>query len=123
MTGTDQPDAAVVGTGAIHTKDHDTILKSVCIIRGEQLMAGRKGVVGDIPVCFFDAHGEIIPDIKIHNEFAGPELNSLSTIPVVTGTVAGGEQKAEVIITAMRGKYINTLVTKSGNCRENNSTY
>ncbi|HBK8713016.1 TPA: transcriptional regulator LsrR, partial [Salmonella enterica subsp. enterica serovar Typhimurium] len=33
-----------------------------------------------------------------------------STIPTVIG-VAGGEQKAEAIIAAMRGNYINALVT------------
>ncbi|MBJ4120639.1 transcriptional regulator LsrR, partial [Salmonella enterica subsp. enterica serovar Indiana] len=55
-------------------------------------------------------HGEIIPDIKIHNELIGLKLNALSTIPTVIG-VAGGEQKAEALIAAMRGNYINALVT------------
>ncbi|EBA2781888.1 transcriptional regulator LsrR, partial [Salmonella enterica] len=44
------------------------------------------------------------------NELIGLKLNSLSTIPTVIG-VAGGEQKAEAIIAAMRGNYINALVT------------
>ncbi|ECV3601534.1 transcriptional regulator LsrR [Salmonella enterica] len=103
-------DAAIVGIGAINQKDQASILKSGYITQGEQLMIGRKGAVGDILGYFFDAHGEIIPDIKIHNELIGLKLNSLSTIPTVIG-VAGGEQKAEAIIAAMRGNYINALVT------------
>ena len=103
-------DAAVVGIGAINQKDDATILRSGYITTGEQLMIGRKGAVGDILGYFFDADGEIIPDIKIHNELIGLELNALPTIPTVIG-VAGGEQKAEAIIAAMRGKYINGLVT------------
>ncbi|WP_302184499.1 sugar-binding domain-containing protein, partial [Salmonella enterica] len=75
----------------------------------EQLLIGRKGAVGDILCYFFDAHVEIIPDIKIHNELIVLKLNSLSTIPTVIG-VAGGEQKAEAIIADMRGNYINALV-------------
>lgn len=103
-------DVAVVGIGAINQKDDATILKSGYIAQGEQLMIGRKGAVGDILGYFFDAHGEIIPDIKIHHELIGLELTSLTTIPTVIG-VAGGVDKAEAIIAAMRGNYINGLVT------------
>nr|WP_052282708.1 transcriptional regulator LsrR [Kluyvera genomosp. 1] len=103
-------DVAVVGIGAIGQKDDATILRSGYITTGEQLMIGRKGAVGDILGYFFDADGEIIPDIKIHDELIGLTLKALPTIPTVVG-VAGGEQKAEAIIAAMRGNYINALVT------------
>ena len=103
-------DTAVVGIGAINQKDDATILKSGYITTGEQLMISRKGAVGDILGYFFDAEGEIIPDIKIHDELISLELNLLRTIPTVVG-VAGGEHKAEAIIAAMRSKYINALVT------------
>ena len=73
-------------------------------------MIGRKGAVGDILGYFFDANGEVIPEIKIHQELIGLGLSSLSTIPTIIG-VAGGEEKAESIIAAMKGNYINALVT------------
>ena len=103
-------DVAVVGIGAINQKDDATILKSGYATQGEQLMISRKGAVGDILGYFFDADGDIIPDIKIHNELISLKLNLLQTIPTVIG-VAGGEHKAEAIIAAMRGKHINALVT------------
>ncbi|WP_194207603.1 transcriptional regulator LsrR [Superficieibacter sp. 1612_C1] len=103
-------DVAVVGIGAISQKEEATILRSGYITTGEQLMIGRKGAVGDILGYFFDANGEVIPEIKIHQELIGLSLSSLSTIPTIIG-VAGGEEKAESIIAAMKGNYINALVT------------
>lgn len=103
-------DVAVVGIGAISQKEDATILRSGYITIGEQLMIGRQGAVGDILGYFFDANGKIIPEIKIHDELIGLSLDLLPTIPAIIG-VAGGEQKAEAIIAAMNGKYINALVT------------
>lgn len=59
---------------------------------------------------FFDAKGDVVTDIKIHNELIGLPLSALKTIPVRVG-VAGGENKAEAIAAAMKGGYINALVT------------
>ena len=73
-------------------------------------MIGRKGAVGDILGYFFDAEGQVIPDMKIHDELIGLTLNTLKTIPTVIG-VAGGVNKAEAIAAAMKGGYINALVT------------
>ncbi|HFC9803470.1 TPA: sugar-binding domain-containing protein [Escherichia coli] len=54
--------------------------------------------------------GDVVTDIKIHNELIGLPLSALKTIPVRVG-VAGGENKAEAIASAMKGGYINALVT------------
>lgn len=91
-------------------EDDATIIRSGYISQGEQLMIGRKGAVGDILGYFFDAKGDVVTDIKIHNELIGLPLSSLKTIPVRVG-VAGGENKAEAIAAAMKGGYINALVT------------
>ncbi len=53
-------------------------------------MIGRKGAVGDILGYFFDGEGEVIPEMKIHDELIGLTLSTLKTIPTVIG-VAGGE--------------------------------
>lgn len=103
-------DVAVVGIGAVNQKDAATILRAGYITEGEQLMIGRKGAVGDILGYFFDANGEIIPDMQIHHELIGLSLATLSTIPTVVG-VAGGITKAEAIVAALKGGYINALVT------------
>lgn len=57
-----------------------------------------------------DAKGDVVTNIKIHNELIGLPLSALKTIPVRVG-VAGGENKAEAIAAAMKGGYINALVT------------
>ena len=103
-------DVAIVGIGAVSQQDDATIIRSGYISQGEQLMIGRKGAVGDILGYFFDAKGDVVTDIKIHNELIGLPLSSLKTIPVRVG-VAGGENKAEAIAAAMKGGYINALVT------------
>ncbi len=74
-------------------------------------MIGRKGAVGDILGYFFDAKGDVVTDIKIHNELIGLPLSALKTIPVRPGWRGRGENKAEAIAAAMKGGYINALVT------------
>ncbi|WP_058914272.1 transcriptional regulator LsrR [Entomohabitans teleogrylli] len=103
-------DVAVVGIGAVSQRDEATILRSGYITAGEQLMIGRKGAVGDILGYFFNQDGDVIGDMKIHKELIGLSLSSLATIPTVVG-VAGGVQKAAAIVAAMKGRYINALVT------------
>lgn len=110
-------DVAVVGIGAVNQKETATILRAGYITEGEQLMIGRKGAVGDILGYFFDAKGEIIHDMKIHDELIGLSLAALATIPTVVG-VAGGIQKAEAIVAALKGHYINALVTDQDTAAE-----
>lgn len=110
-------DVAVVGIGAVNQKDAATILRAGYITEGEQLMIGRKGAVGDILGYFFDASGAIIPDMQIHQELIGLSLSALATIPTVVG-VAGGVPKAEAIVAALKGGYINALVTDQDTAAE-----
>lgn len=74
-------DVAIVGIGAVSQQDDATIIRSGYISQGEQLMIGRKGAVGDILGYFFDAKGDVVTDIKIHNELIGLPLSSLKTYP------------------------------------------
>ncbi|MFP1495845.1 sugar-binding domain-containing protein [Escherichia coli] len=102
-------DVAIVGIGAVSQQDDATIIRSGYI-------AGR--TVNDWPKrggwrhfrLLFDAKGDVVTDIKIHNELIGLPLSALKTIPVRVG-VAGVENKAEAIAAAMKGGYINALVT------------
>ncbi|WP_419836333.1 transcriptional regulator LsrR [Xenorhabdus littoralis] len=104
-------DIAVVGIGAINQKHQATIMRSGYISDGEQLMFGRKGAVGDILGYFFNEEGRLVSDMEIHQELIGISLPELKTIPNVIG-VAGGIEKAEAIVAALRGGYINSLVTE-----------
>jgi DNA-binding transcriptional regulator LsrR (DeoR family) len=66
-------------------------------------------VVGDILGQFFDAAGRVVP-LPIHDRRIGIELSDLAQIPKVVG-VAGGLHKVEAILGALRGGYLDVLVT------------
>jgi lsr operon transcriptional repressor len=66
-------------------------------------------VVGDILGQFFDASGRVVP-LPIHARRIGIELSDLSRIPKVVG-VAGGLHKVEAILGALRGGFLDVLVT------------
>ncbi|GAL37634.1 LsrR transcriptional repressor of lsr operon [Vibrio maritimus] len=59
---------------------------------------------------FFDEQGNVLEDIKLHEELISIRPEKLRDIPMVIG-VAGGTVKAEAILAALKGQYINALVT------------
>jgi DNA-binding transcriptional regulator LsrR (DeoR family) len=68
-----------------------------------------KGAVGNICLRFFDARGEEIVDPLGFRVF-GLELARLKSIPSVVG-IAGGKRKYQAILGALRGRWINVLIT------------
>lgn len=109
-------DVAVVGIGAINQKRDATILRSGYISEGEQLMYARKGAVGDILGYFLQAQGELVEGLEIHRELIGVTLDGLSHLPTIVG-VAGGDNKAQAIYAALKGRRINGLVTEEETAR------
>ena len=73
-----------------------------------RILAEHK-IVGDILGQFFDANG-VVADLPLHDRRIGIELSDLKQIPKVVG-VAGGMHKAEAILGALRGGYLDVLVT------------
>jgi DNA-binding transcriptional regulator LsrR (DeoR family) len=69
----------------------------------------ERGVVGDILGQFFDADGSVV-ELPIHDRRIGIELSDLVPIPKVVG-VAGGLHKADAILGALHGGYLDVLVT------------
>jgi deoxyribonucleoside regulator len=68
----------------------------------------EKSAVGDICMRFFDIHGEVNNNGLQH--VISIELSRLKKIPRRIG-VAGGTAKATAILGAVRGGFINTLIT------------
>jgi len=68
-----------------------------------------KGVVGDICTNFYDIQGDIIK-LSLQSKMIGLGLKELKRIPIVIG-VACGEDKKEAILGALRGGYVNIIVT------------
>ncbi len=75
----------------------------------------KRGVVGDIGLRFFDVDGQRIHS-EIDQRIIGVDLEVISNLERVVG-VAGGTQKYDAILGAVRGKYINALVTDEATAR------
>jgi lsr operon transcriptional repressor len=93
--GTPAPDSTIVQMGYL-TADDARRLREM-------------GVVGDILGQFFDAAGQVV-DLPIHERRIGIELADLRSIPKVVA-VAGGLHKAEAILGALHGQFLDVLVT------------
>jgi lsr operon transcriptional repressor len=93
--GTPTADATIVQMGYLEAED-------VRALRGQQ-------VVGDILGQFFDASGQVVK-LPIHDRRIGIELADLAKVDRVVG-VAGGVHKVEAILGALRGGFLDVLVT------------
>jgi lsr operon transcriptional repressor len=93
--GTPTADATIVHMGYLNADD----------ARGLR----EQGVVGDILGQFFDADGNVV-ELPIHDRRIGIDLSDLTRIPKVIG-VAGGMHKADAILGALHGGFLDVLVT------------
>jgi DNA-binding transcriptional regulator LsrR (DeoR family) len=75
----------------------------------------KRGAVGDIGLRFFDIKGTRLHS-EIDQRIIGVELDVIRKLERVVG-VAGGTQKYDAILGAVRGKYINSLVTDEETAR------
>lgn len=100
-------DQAVVGVGT-PTLDA-TIVQLGYMSENDVRTLAEHNVVGDILGQFFDANG-VVADLPLHDRRIGIELADLKNIPKVVG-VAGGVHKAEAILGALRGGFLDVLVT------------
>ena len=100
-------DLAVVGVGS--PKQNSTMIKRGYFSVKEFAKLNDKGVVGDICTIFYDIQGNIIK-FSLHNKMIGLGSKELKNIPIVIG-VACGEDKKEAILGALRGGYVNIIVT------------
>ncbi len=94
--GSPTPDSVIMRDGSIVTPD-------------EMADLVHKGAVGDIVLRFFDAAGQPIRS-NVDDRVIGISLEQLSKVDRVVG-VAGGIGKVPVLLGALKGKLINTLIT------------
>ncbi len=97
----------VVGIGSM---DKDaTILKSSILTQNDFLLLSMKNAVGDIICHFLDKDGNIV-DNEIDDKLMNISLDALKNLKNVIG-VAAGKHKVSAIQAALKGKYIDVLVT------------
>jgi lsr operon transcriptional repressor len=98
---------AIVGVG---TPTVDATIVQMGYLEPDDVRAlPDRGVVGDILGQFFDASGQVVK-LPIHDRRIGIELSDLAGIPKVVG-IAGGLHKVEAILGALRGGFLDVLVT------------
>jgi DNA-binding transcriptional regulator LsrR (DeoR family) len=70
------------------------------------------GAVGDVCLRFFDAAGTLVPS-DLDDRVVGIDADTLRSIPRRIG-IAGGESKHKAIHAAVRGGWVNVLITDTG---------
>ena len=78
----------------------------------ELSMLAELGAVGDVAMRFFDADGRPV-ESELDDRVVGIDAETLRAIPRRVG-VAGGARKFDAIRGAMRGKWIDVLITDLG---------
>src|SRR5689334_3821712 len=99
---------ALVGIGAL---EPSSLLQSSGNIHSERELAalGRHGAVGDICLRFYDADGRQVAS-EVDDRVIGVTLDQLRQVDRCVG-IAGGARKFAAIRGALRGGWVNVLVT------------
>jgi len=111
MRALDDVTLALVGIGALEPSS--LLQSSGNYFSSRELEAlGKLGAVGDICLRFFDADGQPVRS-AVDRRVIGVTLEQLATVDRSVG-VAGGQRKYEAIRGALRGRWINVLITDVG---------
>ena len=103
----------VVGIGVPDGVNH-TLEKAGYITGSELRRLVEEGAIGDMCLQFFDKDGNTDKYGFYNDRVAAMSLSEIRRIPSKIG-IAGGTRKAEAVIGAIRGGYINILIT-DGEC-------
>jgi len=99
---------SLVGIGTVDAR-HSIYALTGFIDYHELELLRQKGAVGDILGQFYDRQGNLI-DTPLHRRTVALPLEDLRKMKNVIG-IAGGKEKVEAILGALRGKYIKILIT------------
>lgn len=102
---------AVLALGIPEKADH-TLLKAGYATNRELKTLADGGAVGDIALQFFDINGGTEKFRFFNDRVAAMSLEKIRDIPVRIG-IASGEKKANSVLGAIRGGFINILITNA----------
>lgn len=97
----------LVGIGPI--TNEATVIKENVITAGQMEILKRKGAVGDILGQFYDSNGNKL-DAEIHTRIMSFDIDNLKEKGNVIA-VAGGSEKIQAIKSALKGGYVDILIT------------
>ncbi len=105
----DRVNVALSGIGAFSSRTFSNLLKSGYISLDELNRLKELKAVGDVFAHIFDIQGTIC-DLNLDQMIIGMNIEQLRNVQYSIG-VAGGIQKSIAILGALRGQFINVLVT------------
>lgn len=97
----------VVGIGAMD--DHATIISNGILNKKDFTVLKMQGAVGDLLSHFMDKNGSPI-SVELENRLMSFPLDGLRQLKNVIGA-AGGPEKTDAILAALRGHYLDVLIT------------
>lgn len=98
---------SVVGIGGMD--EEATIVTNGMFSNNDFLLLSMKGAVGDILCHFIDEQGELVPS-DIEGRLISTSLETLRSLENTIG-VAAGQNKVKAILAALRGGYLDILIT------------
>lgn len=104
-------DVAFVGIGSITEADSSRLVYGGALERADVERLRGRGAVGDVLAFLFDADGAVV-ESGLEDRILAIGLDDFRRIPRRIG-VAAGIEKAAAIAAALRGGFVNTLVTDS----------
>ena len=110
-----QAEIALLGVGSLDLSQC-SYYRAGYVAKNEILQIQKTGAIGDVCGRFFDIDGQVTAN-AFQNQLIGININDLKRIPVRIG-VAGGAEKIDPIIGALRGKFVNILITDSTSAQE-----
>uniref|UniRef100_A0A2A4YVZ3 Transcriptional regulator n=1 Tax=OCS116 cluster bacterium TaxID=2030921 RepID=A0A2A4YVZ3_9PROT len=99
-------DLFVIGLGALHEGSH--VVSTGMISESERLELVAKGAVSDLLGSFIDIDGNMV-DVPVNQLMLGLHYSDLKAKQVLA--LAGGSDKAEAILAALRAGVISDLIT------------
>lgn len=103
-------DIALLGVGSTNP-EYCSLFQGGHISEEDLNILQQEGAVGDVSGHYFDIDGNM-SEVEFHQRLVGITKDDLFNIPFRVG-VAGGIAKAEAILGAVSGGYLNALVTDS----------
>ena len=104
-------DIALLGIGTITDEKYSSLYQGGHITIETIVELRQAGAVGDVSALHFDVEGNA-SNTPFHDRLVGITADDLFAIPVRFG-VAGSHAKTEAILGALRGGWVNQLVTDS----------
>ena len=99
----------VVGIGVPDKANH-TLEKAGYVSGGERRKLVERGAAGDMCLQFYDGEGNTEPFGFFNDRVAAIRLEDIRRVPSKIG-IAGGKRKAGAVVGAIKGGYINILIT------------